>query len=78
MATIDNKKMIDEIIANNGYYEGDPRIYMIVEYTNVYGNITWGVTWENEPAQYRERYLQETQYVNNPRVIWKQGVKYDI
>ena len=32
MATIDSKQIIDEIIQRNGYYEDDPRAYMIVEY----------------------------------------------
>jgi hypothetical protein len=71
MATIDNKALIDEIIKNNGYYENDPQVHMIVQYTNAYGNITWGVTWCNEPALRRERYLTETEYVINPKVIWK-------
>lgn len=69
MATIDDKKTIDDIIKNNGYYEDDPRVYMIVEYTNAYGKITWGVTWKNQ--QDKQKYLEETQYVRNPKVIWK-------
>lgn len=70
MATIDDKNLIDKIIANNGYFEDDPRAYMIVEYTNSYGNITYGVTWINESRERRTRYLNETQYVKNPKVIW--------
>ncbi len=70
MATIDDKNLIDLIITNNGYYEDDPRAYMIVEYTNSYGNITYGVTWVNESRERRTRYLNETQYVQNPKVIW--------
>lgn len=70
MATIDSKQIINELIAANGYYEDDPQAYMIVEYTNAYGNITWGVTWSNESPNRRTRYLEKSQYVINPRVIW--------
>jgi hypothetical protein len=69
MATIDSKNIIDDIIAKDGYYEDDPRAFMIVEYTNSYGNQTWGVTWVNDRAKYR--YLQETAFVKNPKVIWR-------
>lgn len=75
MATIDNKDIIDTLIANNGYYEDDPRAYMIVEYRNSYGNITYGVTWINEAPARRTRYLDETDYVNEPRVIWHSEAK---
>lgn len=71
MATIDSRAMIDEIIADNGYYQGDARVHMIVEYTNAYGKIAWGITWSNEKPEMRERYLTETRYVKNPKVIWK-------
>jgi hypothetical protein len=71
MATIDNKEMILKIIANDGYYEGDPRVYMIVEYTNAWGNITYGVTWTNERKEIRDRYLIASQYIKNPIVLWK-------
>lgn len=70
MSTIDDKVLIDKIIAANGYYETDPRVYLIVEYTNAYGNQTWGVTWSNEEAERKERYLIETPYVRNPKIIW--------
>ena len=70
MATIDNKSIIDEIISKNGYCFGDLWVYMIVEYTNAYGNQTYGVTWINENVKARTRYLEETEYVRNPKVIW--------
>ena len=71
MSTFTNKKIIDEIIANNGYYENDPRVAMIVEYTNAYGNIAWGVTWLDKPLASQRKYLEETEYVRNPRIIWE-------
>lgn len=74
MATIDDKTIIDRLIADNGHYQGDPQVYMIVEYTNAYGNVTWGVTWETERDNARHRYLIETEYVRNPKVIWRANV----
>ena len=71
MATIDDKRIIDDIIKNHGYYEYDPRVSQIVEYTNQFGKVTWGVTWSNELPIRQIRYEQETQYVRNPKVIWK-------
>ena len=70
MSTIDNKNLIDKIIANDGCYEDDPRVFMIVEYTNTYGNRTWGVTWVNESESQKFRYCIETEYVRNPKTIW--------
>lgn len=75
MATIDDKVMIDRLIANNGHFEDDPQVHMIIEYTNAYGNITWGVTWSNESPERRTRYLDESQYVINPKVIWIREMK---
>ena len=70
MATIDNKKLIDDIIAGHGYYENDPRVALIVEYTNAYGKQAWGVTWTNETSVRQRRYLEATGYVINPRILW--------
>ena len=71
MATINNKNLIDEIIINNGHYSDDARVAQIVEYTNSFGVVTWGVTWITEPYERRRRYELETYYVRNPKVIWK-------
>lgn len=67
MATIDNKKMIDEIIANNGHYYDDPQVYAIFEYTNGWGNTTWALIWHKE---HMSRYAENPPYVNNPKVLW--------
>jgi hypothetical protein len=66
MATIDNKKIVDDIIAGN--YEDDGWI-KIVEYTNQGGRQTWGCVTDRERDP--DRYERETQYVRNPRVIWR-------
>ena len=70
MSTIDSRDLIDKIVAADGYYEDDPRVALIVEYTNANGNQTWGVTWSNESAARQRRYLEETEYVRNPKVLW--------
>lgn len=70
MATIDDKTIIDKIIAAHGYYEDDPRASKIVVYTNAFGKLTYGVTWTNESQERQDRYMQETYYVRKPRVIW--------
>ena len=71
MATIDSKEIIDSLIVNNGYFEDDPRVYMIVEYTNFNDKTAWGVTWSNELYYLVERYLEETEYVRHPKIIWQ-------
>lgn len=71
MSTIDDAKLIRELIANDGHYSDDPRVAQIVEYTNRYGKVTWGVTWSNELPDRQVRYEKATIYVINPRVIWK-------
>lgn len=71
MSTIDTKSIIDQMIRNNGFYEDDSQVHQIVEYINAFGNTTWGVTWSGEPESRRERYMKESQYINNSKVIWK-------
>ena len=71
MATIDHKPIIDEIIAGNGYYATDPRVALVVEYTNASGRTTWGITYSTEQPHRQLRYLEETEFVQNPRIIWQ-------
>lgn len=69
MATIDSKEFIDKIIAANGrLYENDPPITRIVEYTNAWGRTAYGVVFQGEAHQ--DRYEIETEYVQNPKVIF--------
>jgi len=75
MATIDDKDFIDNIIKNNGYYNGDddnslgdnPRIIQIIEYTNAWGNRTWAILTLQDVISDRYR---ASQYVRNPKTIW--------
>lgn len=76
MATIDNRTAIDAIIAGNGWStpawadDGEPPVVQITEYTNAGGKVCWGVSFANEGLWGCLRYLEETEYVRNPKVIW--------
>lgn len=84
MATINSKEMIETIIKNDGYYDDDPRVIKITQYTNYYDGICFGVVWENERRlgqEYLNRYQEETEYVRNPRIIWfvdENGISHDL
>jgi hypothetical protein len=73
MATFTSHNVIDELIRNDGHYEGDPDVALIVEYDTPEGQTCWGVTWVTEDPARQRRYLQATVYVNNPRIIWSRG-----
>lgn len=74
MATINSKRIIDELIANNGMYEDDPQASQIVEYITPEGNTTWGVTWVSEIKGRQRRYEIESDFVRKPKVIWRKPV----
>ena len=65
MPTI-SKELADRIVANNGYYANDPRVMRIVEYTNAWGKLAYGIEYEWGVGKYHE-----SQYVINPRVYWE-------
>jgi len=65
MATI-SKDLADRIVANNGYYKDDPRVYRIVEYTNAWGGIAYGLEYPGQEGKY-----SPSEYVINPRVYWE-------
>jgi len=70
MSTFENKKIVDEIIAGNGY-DGEPGYVWlkVVEYTTPEGNTVWGCVHNRDRNP--DRYEQETFYVRNPKVIWE-------
>jgi hypothetical protein len=68
MSTISTRRIVDELIANDGHYPDDPRVYLIVEYDTPEGQTVWGITYQFELDPFR--YLQETPCVINPRVLW--------
>jgi hypothetical protein len=78
MGTFTDRDIVQEIIDLNG--EPDPadwplkiRAVKIVEYTGRGGNRIWGVIYRDDDRIIEDemRYERETQYVNDPVVIWK-------
>jgi hypothetical protein len=74
MATIDSRAIIDAIIA--GEYDDEPDLAVkIVEYTNAWGKVTWGVVYRSEArGRLGTRYEQPSEYVRHPKVIWERPV----
>lgn len=71
MATITNRKIVDDVIKANGKYEGDPQVIQIVEYNNMFdGDLAWGLVYEGEDIH---RY-HDSPACRNPRTIWEYGV----
>jgi hypothetical protein len=66
MATINDKEMIDLLVAKNGYYEDDPRVMRIIEYTNAWGKTAYGIEYEGQIGKY-----SVSEWVINPKVYWR-------
>ncbi len=74
MATVD-KKHADILVENNGRWPGhndeedgpETPAILIVEYTNAWGALAYGVTFYGEDPL---KYLVPSEYVQNPRVYW--------
>lgn len=75
MSTINNKDLVDKIIKADGYFGDDPRVAMIVEYTTKWNGAAWGITWTNEISERQVRYLIESEFIKNPKVIWKASIQ---
>jgi hypothetical protein len=68
MATLTNRRIVQEIIDNHGVYQGDPQIVHIVEYENQFnGDKAWGVVYEHEDYW---RYHNSPACIN-PTTIWE-------
>lgn len=65
MATVD-KPFADKLVAMNGKYADDPQIARIVEYTNAWGKLAYGLEYKHEIGRYAP-----SQYVNNPKTYWE-------
>ena len=50
MATVNSRRIVDQIIQGNGYYDDeDPRVVKIVQYRNVFnGGIAYGLIYQGE------------------------------
>jgi len=67
MATVD-KAIALEIIANDGYYEDDPRVQQVVKYQNAFGGESFAILYQRDVDI--DRYA-ETEYVRNPQIMWE-------
>ena len=63
--SIDSKKIVDDIV--KGLYADDEPT-RIVEYTNAWGGIAYGVTFRHEDIN---KYMRPTEFVRNPRIYWE-------
>jgi hypothetical protein len=43
MATINDSRLIAELLRDNGHYPGDPQLYAIFSYTNDWNKLTWAI-----------------------------------
>lgn len=66
MATITMISIIKEMMDNNGSYQGDPQVLVIIEYTGMDGNTQWAVAEERREALE----IWTSPYVTDPVVIW--------
>lgn len=67
MATVP-KDTADKIIANDGYFAGDPRVRQVIRYTNFEGGTSYAILYAEDVRA--DRYAPSP-YVNNPVVIWR-------
>lgn len=65
MATV-SKDLADRLVAVDGYYDDDPRVVRIVEYTDMGGKLAYGIEYEHQRGKYAE-----SEFVRNPRVYWE-------
>ncbi len=65
MGTV-NKPIADTIKANNGYYEDDPRVHRIIEYTDMGGKLAYGLEYEHQIGKYAE-----SPFVRHPKVYFE-------
>lgn len=71
MSTVD-KAFADKLVAANGQLYPDdpfePPVTRIVEYTNAWGKLAYGITFEQQDP---EKYMRPSQYINKPRIYWE-------
>ena len=70
MATIDNPAIVADIIANDGWYQGDKtetRVVKVVSYLNQWGGTSTAVVYENDNYM---RY-ETSPPCRNVQVLWE-------
>lgn len=66
MTTV-TKGIADEVIANDGYYPGDPRVTKVVQYQNQWGGTSYALVYHFEDQM---RY-ENSSACFNVKVIWR-------
>ena len=73
MSTVD-KAFADKLASANGQlYPAEPfepPVILIVEYTNAWGNLAYGITFE---GQDQDKYMRPTDYVRSPRIYFERS-----
>lgn len=68
MSTVD-KEFADKIVAAKGrLYPEDTPITRIVEYTNAWGELAYGITFEGRD---QDKYMRPSEFIIAPRVYWE-------
>jgi len=74
VSTVD-KAFADKLVAANGQLYPDdpfePPVTRIVEYTNAWGALAYGITFERQDP---DKYMRPTEYVNSPRIYWERAL----
>jgi hypothetical protein len=70
MGTV-SKELADRLVSLNGRYPGDPPVLRIVEYTNMAGQLAYGIEYRGEVGKYTSE--PDNPYIGNPRVYWRRS-----
>ena len=71
MATIENKKIVDELIANDGEFHGDPSVQYIVEYETLEGKIVYAICY----SEMELLGCLDSPYCRNQRMLFRKSGK---
>ena len=60
------REIAERIISNDGFYEDDPRVVKVVEYTNAWGGLAYGLVYEGNKDVYTA-----SAWIINPKTIFE-------
>jgi hypothetical protein len=72
MSTIDDKKVIAELLKNNGCYPDDPQMAIIFSYENQEGVLTAAVYYPSRVLHHEIAEFMNSPFVTNPQILWTQ------
>ena len=70
MPTVDDKGMIDKIIAANGHYMDDPQVLAIYQYTNNWGGMTYFLAYHEQHV----RSLYSSEFCHDIKCLWSNRI----